>query len=178
MSVPVLPPVSDLSRFLLRAAVPLALAVALSGCQVLDRMRGRPGPAPEAAAPAAPGEAPTVGLSEAMPPPVTSSSPEKLDTSTDAEKAEAAAPSSGGTSLGTTIASLGDPAAAGFWLETPLVKAAVQGRVVDTASGTSAKVELRPIPGEPGSGSRISLAAMRVLGLSLTDLPELEVFRE
>jgi hypothetical protein len=37
-------------------------------------------------------------------------------------------------------------------------------------------VELRPSGGEPGSGSQISIEAMRALGISPTSLPELVVF--
>ena len=102
--------------------------------------------------------------------------PAALDTTTAAEKAEAAAPDAGGAKLGTTIASLGDVAEPGFWLKTPLVKTAGKGRVEYPANGKSAQVDLIPIPGEAGAGSRISLSAMRLLGADLTDLPELVVY--
>ncbi|KMW56396.1 hypothetical protein AIOL_001348 [Candidatus Rhodobacter oscarellae] len=78
--------------------------------------------------------------------------------------------------LGTTIASLGDPVAEGFWLKTPLVSTVRQGRVVYERTGRSVQVELRPSGGAGGSGSQISLAAMRLLGASITDLIEVVVF--
>lgn len=101
--------------------------------------------------------------------------PEALDTTTAAEKAEATAPSSGGAGLGQTVASLGDPTEAGFWLKTPLVSAETSGRV-EAADGTSVNVTLIPIEGPDSAGSRMSLAAMRALGLGLTDLPTVSVF--
>lgn len=76
--------------------------------------------------------------------------------------------------LGTTVASLGSPTAGGLWLETALVDAPTQGRV--EYNGKSVTVQLRPSGGEPGSGSQISLEAMRALGAPLTGLPELAVF--
>ncbi|TNC73896.1 D-galactarate dehydratase [Rubellimicrobium roseum] len=76
--------------------------------------------------------------------------------------------------LGTTVASLGSPTNPGRWLETPLVAEPTQGRV--EYNGQSVNVELRPSGGEPGSGSQISLEAMRALGAPLTGLPELTVF--
>nr|WP_246849340.1 D-galactarate dehydratase [Rubellimicrobium arenae] len=76
--------------------------------------------------------------------------------------------------LGTTVASLGSPANPGLWLETPLVSEPTQGRV--EYNGQSVALELRPSGGEPGSGSQISLEAMRALGAPLTGLPELTVF--
>lgn len=84
--------------------------------------------------------------------------------------AEGVAAGSGGE----TIASLGDPTDPGLWLETPLVSREQPGRIV-TASGASVEVTLRPIPGDPGAGSRISLAAMQALGVPLTELVTLQV---
>lgn len=83
----------------------------------------------------------------------------------------------GGVSLGTTVASLGDPSEAGFWLKTPLVAAASPGRVEYAGTGQAVEVELRPSGTEAGGGSQISLAAMRALGAPLTGLPELRVYR-
>ena len=48
-------------------------------------------------------------------------------------------------------------------------------RVV-SAGGESVAVELRPSGREAGSGSQISLAALRALGLSLTQLAPLTVY--
>ncbi|AOZ68908.1 hypothetical protein LPB142_05900 [Rhodobacter xanthinilyticus] len=152
----------------------LAGALAVSGCA-----GGLGGLMPRGAAPPAAPEAPALTAPEPVAvaplPRPAAATPAALDTTTAAERAAAAAPQAGGARLGTTIASLGDPAAPGFWLETPLVSAKTQGRV-RVASGAEAAVELRPSGGAPGAGSRISLPAMRLLGLSLTDLPELTVF--
>ncbi|WP_274575643.1 hypothetical protein [Mameliella sp. AT18] len=114
----------------------------------------------------------------AVRPPEGARTAEQFDTTTaDERKKAAAAPKPGGESLlGETVASLGDPAAAGFWLETPLVTSVRQGRVENPATGKSSQVELRPIEGPKTGGSRISLAAMRLIGASLTDLPTLKVF--
>ena len=102
---------------------------------------------------------------------------EQFDTTTADERAAAAAPKAGGErSLGTSVASLGDPSKPGFWLETPLVTSPTQGRVRYPGSGKSARVELLPIDGATTSGSRISLAAMRLIEAPLTDLPTLEVY--
>ncbi len=100
--------------------------------------------------------------------------PDQFDTTSAAERAEASAPAvSGERSLGSAVASLGDPARAGFWLETPLVSAPTSGRVVYPGTGKSARVDLIPID---GGGSRISLAAMRLIGAPITDLPALHVY--
>lgn len=76
--------------------------------------------------------------------------------------------------LGQTIASLGDPAQTGLWLETPLVGAEQSGRVT-TKDGRSANLRLIPIAGEDGAGSRMSLSAYQALGLSPADLVPLTV---
>ena len=84
-----------------------------------------------------------------------------------------AAPAPAGR-LGTTVASLGSPTSPGLWLETALVAEPTSGRV--EYNGQTVTVELRPSGGEPGSGSQISLEAMRALGAPLTGLPELTVY--
>lgn len=105
----------------------------------------------------------------------------QLDQATEAERAEAtaaaAAPAAGEAKLGTTIASLGDPTDPGFWIKTPLVKAAAKGKVVDPATGKAVNVNLIPLAGDPGAGSQVSLSAMRELGVNLTALPEIEVWK-
>ena len=102
---------------------------------------------------------------------------EQFDTTTEAERAAARGGADGaGARVGRTVATLGNPADPGFWLETPLVTSARPGRVVSVATGASVQVELRPIEGEPGAGSRISLPALRLLGVGLTGLHELDVF--
>ncbi len=104
---------------------------------------------------------------------------EQFDTTTDEQRILAAeVPALGEeVSLGVTVASLGDPSQPGFWLETPLVDAGAKGRVYAEETGASAQVNLIPIDGPATGGSRISLSAMRLLGVPLTGLPELEVFR-
>lgn len=107
-------------------------------------------------------------------PPVDAVTVEDFDTTTEAQREEAiAAPATGGNSLGTTVASLGDAAIPGFWLETPLVSAPTTGRVRNPATGRTVQVDLRPIG---GGSSRISLAALRLLEAPLTELVTLEVF--
>ncbi len=110
------------------------------------------------------------------PPPVTAVTAEQFDTTTQEDRAAAvvAAGDTGDQALGTTIASLGPPTEPGIWLKTPLVTVLKPGRV--TYQGTSINIELRPSGGAPGSGSQISLAAMRLIAAPLTGLPELTVF--
>ncbi|MCK0148787.1 hypothetical protein MWU54_02030 [Marivita sp. S6314] len=110
-------------------------------------------------------------------PPPTARTVEEFDTTTEEERAAAASVDVGGErSLGTTIVSLGDPARPGFWIETPLVSAPGQGRVLYPATGQSSQVELIPIDGPATAGSRMSLPAMRLVGVPLTGLVEVQVF--
>jgi len=103
---------------------------------------------------------------------------EQFDTTTAEDRAEALAvdpepaPSA---ALGTTIASLGSPSDPGIWLKTPLVTTLTPGRV--EYQGNSVNVELRPSGGVAGSGSQMSLAAMRLIEAPLTGLPEVSVFK-
>ncbi len=103
---------------------------------------------------------------------------EKLDESTQQDKQDAleATDTASEKNLGKTIASLGDVGQQGFWLKTPLVLAEAEGRLVWADNGNSVNVTLLPKQGESTSGSQISLAAMRALGIPLTALPELIVF--
>lgn len=123
------------------------------------------GPRSEAMTEGAAGDAPA--------PPPAARSVEEFDTTTKEQRIAAAKPATGGTLLGTTVASLGAPSAPGFWVETALVSAVRSGRLVYPANGKSVEVELRPLP--EGS-SRVSLAAFRVLEAPLTGLPVLEVY--
>ena len=113
------------------------------------------------------------------PPPAGARTAEEFDTTSEEDRAAAveapAAP--GAVALGTTIASLGSPTVPGIWLETGLVTELAQGRV-ETAEGASVAVELRPSGGAASAGSQISLAAMRLLDVPLTALPELTVYRD
>ncbi len=114
-------------------------------------------------------------------PPKAARTVEEFDTTTSAQREQAvAAAAQAPTSrpLGTSIASLGDPARPGFWLETPLVSDAGTGKVRYPANGKTVQVELIPIDGPKTAGSRISLAAMRLIEAPLTGLPEIEVFQE
>lgn len=77
--------------------------------------------------------------------------------------------------LGTTIASLGDPTDPGFWIKTSLVSQPAKGKLVNPANGETVNVNLIPLGGS--GGAQVSLPAMRQLGVSLTDLPEIEVWR-
>lgn len=119
--------------------------------------------------------APTLNPTPPPPPPVTAVTAEQFDTTTqeDRDAAVVTAQSSGDQDLGSTIASLGPPAEPGIWLKTPLVSVLTAGRV--TYQGKSINIELRPSGGAPGSGSQISLAAMRLIEAPLTGLPELAV---
>ena len=105
---------------------------------------------------------------------------EEFDTTSAAERieaVEAAAESGAETDLGMTIASLGAVTEPGIWLKTPLVTSPAKGRVEYPAKGTAVAVDLIPLEGEPGAGSRLSLAAMRLLEADLTGLPEVRVYR-
>lgn len=145
-----------------------ALLGPLAGCATLGL-----GPSTKTAAPA-PAPAPVVAP---MPKP-TATSAEALDTTTAAQRAEAAKKPSGGEErLGSTIASLGDPTQPGFWVRTGLVSAEAEGRIEDPKTGKSAKVTLIPSGKPAGSGSEVSLPALRLLEVPLTELPELVVYR-
>jgi len=110
------------------------------------------------------------------PPPPDARTVEDFDTTTAADRADAVvtAPVSGERNLGTTIATLGSPTDPGIWFKTPLVTSVTQGRI--DFQGRSVAVELRPSGGAAGSGSQISLAAMRLIEAPLTSLPEVTVY--
>ncbi|MCZ4262918.1 MAG: D-galactarate dehydratase [Limimaricola soesokkakensis] len=158
-----------------RLMIPTALAALglLSACAEMQQASA-PSAAPASEATAA---APQPAVQSAPPPPPEAASAAALDTTTPEQRAAAtAAPEPAGEQrLGTTIASLGSPADPGLWIETPLVSSVTQGRV-EAANGKSVKLELRPSGGAAGSGSEISLPAMRLLEVSLTSLPELTVY--
>ncbi|MFW8637188.1 hypothetical protein [Cribrihabitans pelagius] len=73
-----------------------------------------------------------------------------------------------------TVASLGDPSVPGMWMETPLVTSEQQARV-RSARGSEAVVTLKPAVGAATAGSRLSIEAMRALGLPLTELANVQV---
>ena len=110
------------------------------------------------------------------PPPPAARTVDQFDTTSAEYRAaavEAPAPA-GERNLGRTIAALGSPTDPGIWLKTPMVSTLVMGRV--EYQGKSVNLELRPSGGAAGSGSQLSLAAMRLLGAPLTELPEIQVF--
>lgn len=163
----------------------LSLGLGLSACgAVSDRLGlGKP-----RAADAAMGGA--VGMPEAVkveqtvldpvtsapPPPPAARTAEALDTTTAAQRAAATAPAAQGARvLGKTVVSLGSATEPGLWIKTPLVQTEMQGRVTNPATGQSSTVVLIPIPGPATAGSRMSLAALRLIGASLTDLTTVEV---
>ena len=149
-------------RFLIKMTLAAGTALALAGCA--DQSAFSAVEVPEVLKGAPPPDATTV---------------EQFDTTTAAERQAALVPatgSSGEREIGHTIASLGNPARPGFWLETPLVSVPTQGRVLYRATGRSVAVDLIPTGGEAGSGSMISLPALRLLGAALTGLPELIVY--
>ncbi len=149
----------------------------LVGCAVLPDAWQRKAPAPssEGVSEEASVDGEVVGP---PPPPPGARTVEAFDTTTDAERAAAVTgPSGQERRLGTTIASLGDVSETGLWMKTPLVDASAKGRVLHGPTGTSVAVDLLPLEGDAGAGSQLSLAAMRLLDVGLTDLPEVEVFR-
>ncbi|MBE9638138.1 hypothetical protein [Salipiger mangrovisoli] len=145
----------------------LLLPVLLAACAQQGQQAAAPVAAPASSA----------ASGAALRPPTSARTQEQFDTTSAAERsAAAAAPAASERKLGSTVASLGDPADPGFWLETPMVSSVTKGRVVYPATGKSAQVELRPIEGPASGGSRISLPAMRLIGAPLTDLPTLTVY--
>ncbi|MGR3714692.1 MAG: D-galactarate dehydratase [Shimia sp.] len=139
----------------------LMTAVALSGCDVvpLDMLKPKPVAAP---APVAETE------SEAMPVDASSEVP--------ADDVAATQPTAAVGSLGKTILSLGTATEPGSWLKTPLVTLSQPGRV--TWKGKWVAVTLIPIEGDRGAGSRMSLQAMQLIDLPLTELTEVEVIAQ
>jgi len=120
----------------------------------------------------------------AIKPPSGARTVEQFDTTSQAEKAAAAQAAQAavkrgqGRKLGQTVASLGDPAKPGLWIETPLAAKASKGRVVYPVNGKAVELDLIPIDGPATAGSRMSLAALRVIEAPLTDLPTVEVYIE
>ena len=142
-----------------------------------DPATGQPviaGPVLKGTAPRTPGKSTTtssIGVSAGE-------SAAALNTTSPSERAAAAATTkTAQIKLGTTIASLGDPSQPGFWIKTPLIDTNAQGRIVNPANGKSAKVQLIPLGGAPSGGSQVSLPALQLIGVSLTDLPMIEVYR-
>ena len=153
----------------------LALVLPVLALAACDLVRTPATQAPPPAASRAP-TAPSGVTETALQRPASARTVASLDASA-AEKAAASQPAAAGASLGRTIASLGDATKGGFWIRTPLVKEPGKGRVVDRATGKSVNVDLIPLPGPASAGSQVSLSVLTTLGVGLTDLPEIEVFR-
>ncbi|MXQ07797.1 hypothetical protein GQ651_08050 [Alphaproteobacteria bacterium GH1-50] len=138
-----------------------AIVVSLAGCAVLE----------QAAAPPTGETVAETPTNAPPPPPANARTVEDFDTTSAEDRAAAATVSADGRLLGSVVASLGDPTRPGFWIETPLVSEAGRGRVA-LSGGKSVEVDL--IPG--AAGSRLSLAALRLLEVPLTDLPTVQVY--
>ena len=145
--------------------------VALTGC-ASPSLQGFFGIEPDVQ-PALP--APTLDTTPPPPPATTAVTVDQFDTTSEEDRAAATDVDTEADTqeLGVTVASLGPPAEPGIWLKTPLVTELVLGRI--TFNDVSIDLELRPSGGTPGSGSQISLAAMRLIDAPLTSLPEVTV---
>jgi hypothetical protein len=146
-----------------------ASAMFLAGCAELALTPQSTGQsAPQAAAPQTSTRPPLTGA------PRTAAD---FDRVTETERQAAVAPPAAAAgSIGTTVASLGDPARPGFWMETPLVSNPTRGSVLYRATGRRLNLDLIPIDGPASGGSRMSLSAMRMLDAPLTGLPSVDVF--
>ncbi|SPJ22746.1 hypothetical protein [Palleronia abyssalis] len=157
----------------------IALVIALGACsqvsETFNRQDTAPVPDAPAAAPApvAPETDDEVAAVVQAPAPSSGArTAAEFDTTTDAQKAAAQAPSEGGQRLGQVTASLGDVGDPGLWIRTDLVTSVQPGRIENPANGQSGLVELRPGDG----GATLSIAAMRLLEIPLTDIPEVVVY--
>lgn len=170
-------PFQGRDRGLVAAAI-LSGALLLAGCNQMGGPGGATRPADAPPSVSAASQAASAITRAPAPRPAARATPEQLDTTTAAQRSAAASPAtSAETRLGTTVASLGDPSRGGFWIRTPLVGEPGQGRLRNPANGKTAQVELLPLPGPASAGSQVSLSALQLLGVSLTDLPRLEVYR-
>lgn len=151
--------------------IALTSTVFLTACADMPLFEQRSSVAPQAAAapaPRAPTRPPLTGAPRTV---------EEFDVVSDDEReAAVAAPVAAAGSIGTTVASLGDPGRSGFWLETPLVSEPTRGSILYRPTGRRLNVDLIPIAGPASGGSRISLSAMRMLDAPLTGLPQIDVF--
>ncbi len=140
-----------------------AVLIGLSGCSLFPGLR--------------PAAAPVVNTQPLNPIAAlgTGMAAASLDTSTDAQKAEAlnAAPEAGERALGTVTVALGSPTEPGFWIKSNLISVAAKGRV-ETADGKSVAVDLLPFDG----AALLSFAAFRALELPLTDLPDVTIYAD
>jgi hypothetical protein len=158
-----------MTRFFLLLTLSAGL---LSGCSVVNKLRGVPDSNPEPGV-TMPADLETGGEATDLAATAGAQTPESLDQTSEAERIAAIAPPVSGSEreLGRVIVALGPVTEQGFWLKSSLVTEPSKGRVV-TVTGTSVAVDL--LPGE--GAATLSLAAFRALELSLTELPELAVF--
>jgi len=132
-------------------------------------------PEAEVAAPEAP-ETVIPAMTLPPPPPRTARTADQFDTTSAADRQAATQVSaSAGAELGRTTATLGSPTEPGIWLRTGLVTEVTQGRI--RYQNRTINVELRPSGRAAGSGSQISLAAMRLIEAPLTGIIDLTVLR-
>jgi len=150
------------------------ICLALAGCAFINSTPAKDTPTDIPAT----GESGTIQIDpSAAPPPGTARTADQFDTTSDEQKSRAQnTPDGAERALGTTIASLGTPSEAGFWLKTPLTDTTGPGRVEYPKNGTSVQVTLVPLDGPATAGSQLSLAAFRVIGAPLTSLAEVQVF--
>lgn len=94
--------------------------------------------------------------------------------SADPTVSAASLPQNEGRFLGFSVTTLGDASVPGLWLDTPLVRTEMTGRVV-AENGRQINLVLRPTGGARGSGSRMSLAGFNALGIPLTAITTLTV---
>ena len=156
---------------------PAAMALLLLGaCAEVSAVRDRLSGGEELEV--APETPPDIADVVAAPPPRSgANTADALDTTTEEQRAAAtAAPESEGQALGEVTASLGDPTDPGIWMRTGLVSSRQSGRVEVADTGRTATVELIPLDGD--GGAQLSLAAMRILQVPLTELPSVRVFRQ
>lgn len=174
-----------MTRYALLSAFALAACGSPSLQGLPPSLSGPSAPAAQPEAPAIdpnPVASPAVETLDPTPPPrppARARTAEQFDTTSAEDRAEAlAAPAepAGERKLGTTVASLGSPTDPGIWIKTPLVSEVTMGRAEVAATGKSVNVELRPSGTAAGSGSQISLPAMRLMEVPLTELPELVLY--
>ncbi len=158
----------------------LACLSALSLAAACARMPGAPDAPDRSGAAADASAAPPEDIAEVVRAPrprAGANTVDALDTTSDAQRAAArAGAGTGGERLGEVTASLGDPTDPGIWMRTALVSSRQSGRVEVAGTGQSTVVELIPLAGE--GGAQLSLAAMRLLQVPLTELPDLVVYRQ
>ncbi len=161
--------------------ISLAVLAACNAPSAPDWLRTDGGAAPaEVAAAALPVEpVETLDPTPPPPPPPTARTVEQFDTTSAEDRAAALAPvePAGEERLGTTLATLGSPADPGIWISTALVTELTPGRAEVAETGATVNLELRPSGGEAGSGSEISLPAMRLLNIPFTAIQELIIYR-